>query len=186
MTFWKNGFTIDGGELKGFDDQKNVMLLQQIKSGFVPREIAGDATEVFVRLENKRDEEFSKPKPKFVPFGGKGGRSLGTKKEEKNELSTTASSISKEEKTEKVEIKIDSSKPVTTLQIRLYDGKRCKSQFNLDHTVGLLKKFVSSESGLSVNDFELMTTYPRKTLGDSSKTLEDEGLKNMVVIQNKK
>lgn len=42
----------------------------------------------------------------------------------------------------KEKLKVDSSAPTTTLQIRLADGTRLATQFNLSHTVGDVQEYV--------------------------------------------
>lgn len=42
----------------------------------------------------------------------------------------------------KKELNVDTSKPVTTLQIRLADGSTVKAQFNLTHTVNDLRRYI--------------------------------------------
>lgn len=42
----------------------------------------------------------------------------------------------------KKELDLDTSKPTTTLQIRLADGSVVKAQFNLSHTVADLRRYI--------------------------------------------
>lgn len=42
----------------------------------------------------------------------------------------------------KKELNVDTSKPTTTLQIRLADGSTVKAQFNLSHTIADLRRYI--------------------------------------------
>lgn len=44
----------------------------------------------------------------------------------------------------KEKLKIDTSSPLTTLQIRLADGTRLASQFNLTHTVADIQEYIQT------------------------------------------
>lgn len=44
----------------------------------------------------------------------------------------------------KEKLKVDSSAPTTTLQIRLADGTRLTSQFNMSHTVGDIVDYIQT------------------------------------------
>lgn len=42
------------------------------------------------------------------------------------------------------ELNVDSAQPVTTIQIRLADGSSVRAQFNLTHTVGDVRRYIST------------------------------------------
>eukprot|EP00850_Spirogloea_muscicola_P003667 SM000015S01167 [mRNA] locus=s15:124868:126493:- [translate_table: standard] len=92
IAFWRNGFTVDDGPLRGLTDPANVPFLEVPKSpsqpsamaatsinrGECPRELepAERSTPVHVNLV-KKDEDWEAPQePKYVAFGGT-GRTLG-------------------------------------------------------------------------------------------------------------
>lgn len=55
---------------------------------------------------------------------------------------TTAVNVKEDESEAKAKLKIDSSQPTTTLQIRLADGSRLTAQFNLNHTVADIHRYI--------------------------------------------
>jgi UBX domain-containing protein 1 len=61
---WKNGFSIDEGELRDYYDAKNRLFLMSVMSGRIPPELITDAKggEVHVNMEDHKDEDYKKPK----------------------------------------------------------------------------------------------------------------------------
>lgn len=43
LKLWKNGFSIDDGELRSYDTPENAEFLASVKRGEVPRELINDA-----------------------------------------------------------------------------------------------------------------------------------------------
>lgn len=82
---------------------------------------------------------------------------------------------------------VDESLPITSLQIRLSDGTRLVARFNTSNTIRDLRAFIdaSRPSGTDpVISYRLQTVgFPPKPLDDISKTIEEEGIANSVVIQ---
>eukprot|EP00795_Rhopilema_esculentum_P012683 gene12683-3396_t len=165
LKFWSNGFSIDEGPLRSFDDPANRALLNSIEKGEIPRELvpAGRGQEVHVNIEDHRHEEYVKPKLKVPVFSGK-GQMLGSPAPQvvSNSLEPTSTTSSAPPK----QMTVDDTKPVTTLQIRLADGTR-------------------SQPGASDN-FILMTAFPNKELTEESKTLAEANLLNAVIIQKRR
>lgn len=84
------------------------------------------------------------------------------------------------------ELNIDTSKPTTTLQIRLADGSTVKAQFNLSHTVADLRRYIiTMRPQYALRDFGLLTVYPTKELAED-KTIEEAGLQNSAIMQRLK
>jgi len=78
---------------------------------------------------------------------------------------------------------IDPSLPTTTLQLRLADGTRLVSQFNLSSTLHDLYSFVGNARPTENREFVLQTIFPTRVLEKStSKTIEQEGLKGGTVV----
>lgn len=79
---------------------------------------------------------------------------------------------------------VDHSLPSTMIQIRLGDGTRMISHFNLHHTVGDVRAFINSSRPGVVRDYQLrIMGFPPKLLSDDTLTIEQAGLANSVVIQ---
>lgn len=83
--------------------------------------------------------------------------------------------------------RVDESLPTTSIQIRLSDGTRLVTRFNTSNTISDLRAFIdaSRPSGTGTDrSYQLQTVgFPPKPLDDVSKTIEEEGIANSVVIQ---
>ncbi|XP_058035694.1 UBX domain-containing protein 2A isoform X2 [Ahaetulla prasina] len=76
ITLWKNGFTINDGELRSYTEVANQRFLDSIKKGQLPLELQKicDKEEVDVKVDDKKDELYMSPKTVFHPFSGAGYR----------------------------------------------------------------------------------------------------------------
>ncbi|XP_059698951.1 UBX domain-containing protein 2A isoform X3 [Haemorhous mexicanus] len=77
IKLWKNGFTVNDGELRSYTDVANQQFLDSIKKGELPFELQKvfDKEEVEVKVEDKKDKVYlSSKKPMFHPFSGHGYR----------------------------------------------------------------------------------------------------------------
>ncbi|XP_076450662.1 NSFL1 cofactor p47-like [Babylonia areolata] len=185
LKMWKKGFSIDSGDLRPYDDSVNKDFLESIRRGEVPHELIRMAKggEVNLSMEDHRTEDFVKPKVTVKAFTGE-GHMLGSPAPA---VVTTPSSGASAAATPAAQVDVDSSKPVTTLQIRLADGQRMVAKFNLTHTVGDIRThIVSSHGQYASTSFVLMTTFPNKELTDERQTLEEAKLANAVIVQRLK
>ncbi|CAK8697965.1 unnamed protein product [Clavelina lepadiformis] len=183
LRLWSNGFTVDDGPLREFKDPANEDFLNSIKKGEIPRELLRNAHggEVHVDMEDHRNEEFKAPKKKLKPFTGKGNM-LGSPTPEFS--SSTKVDAPKLSSSVDPPLTVDKSKPSTTLQIRLSDGKRLKQEFNQSHRISDIRNYLCNMNPeLSTRPFILMTTFPNKELADESLTLSEAKLLNAVVVQ---
>lgn len=83
-------------------------------------------------------------------------------------------------------VQINESEPTISLQIRLGDGTRLVSRFNISHTIGDVYSFVAASSLSSTGrNWVLMTTFPSKELQDKTQKLGDlaEFRRGGVVVQ---
>jgi len=76
------------------------------------------------------------------------------------------------------------SAPLTSIQIRLFDGTRLVAKFNHHHTVGDIRGFVDRALPGRFN-YQLQTTFPVKVLGDEEQSIAAAGLINAVIVQQK-
>ncbi|GFT68394.1 NSFL1 cofactor p47 [Trichonephila clavipes] len=84
-------------------------------------------------------------------------------------------------------LKLDETKPVTNVQIRLADGTRLMMKANHSHTVGDVRRYiVIARPEYSASVFSLMTAFPTKELTDDEATLEAENLLNSLIVQKLK
>ncbi|XP_039201823.1 UBX domain-containing protein 2A isoform X4 [Crotalus tigris] len=76
ITLWKNGFTVNEGELRSYTDVANRCFLDSIKKGELPLELQKicDKEEVDVKMDDKKDKLYTSPKAVFHPFSGPGYR----------------------------------------------------------------------------------------------------------------
>jgi len=168
IIFWKNGFSIDDGPLRTFDDPKNVQFMDYIKRGEVPPELDTGVVEVDIGMIDKHTEDYVPPPMK--PFEGAGNKLGG--------VSSSTTSVS----TEDQPFTLDQGKPVTSIQIRLSDGTRLIGKFNTDHRVHHIRTFINQSKGGN-RAYSLLTSFPQKVISDESITIQEAGLANSVVIQ---
>ncbi|EME30264.1 NSFL1 cofactor p47 [Galdieria sulphuraria] len=186
LTFYKNGFQVDEGPLREYDDPANQQFLREVESGYVPREMEEPGMgNVSINLVDKKDEEFVPPKPKVQPFTGRGYRlseGMGSSYEATSSATESGGSEMEHKPSE-----LDPNKPTTSIQIRLHDGTRVVARFNEDQTLGDIRRFVSSARPLPSNAaFELSLQFPRQILSEDSKTISELGLKGSVIVQTLK
>ena len=75
LHFWNDGFSIDDGDLYPTDDPRNASILDGIRNGRAPLSIMGVLPGQDVDVEIKQHQEnYVRPKKKYVPFGGTGNR----------------------------------------------------------------------------------------------------------------
>lgn len=181
LTFYADGFTVDEGPLRAFDDPANAAFLQEINRGFVPKEMEEPGIgNVSIDLIDKKDTNYEPPKPGIVPFSG-GGNRLGSVAE--SSAAPTDSAVPDASAAAEAVV-VDESRPIATVQVRLSDGSRLTVRLNEDHTVQHLRNFVAA-SRPGVPSFTLATTFPRKTLSDYCQTIKEANLNGAVVIQSK-
>merc|ERR1711962_1405777 len=156
-------------DIVDFDDPANKEFLGSVGKGEVPAElrVRAQGGEVHVTMEDKREEEYVKPKQKMQAFSGVGNMLGSPTPNVTGGSSSTSADIGPSASATRVPsqpvFKIDESQPVTTLQIRLADGTRLVSKFNHTNTG---------------DNFNLMTTFPNKVLSDSSQSIKSAGLLN--------
>ncbi|XP_025923871.1 LOW QUALITY PROTEIN: UBX domain-containing protein 2A [Apteryx rowi] len=185
IKLWKNGFTVNDGELRSYTDVANQQFLDSVKKGELPFELRKifDKEEVDVKVEDKKDEVYlSSKKPMFHPFSGHGYR-LG---------SATPRIISKvrddhqeaDNKQPLPLVPLNDLEPITSIQIWLADGKRIVQKFNVSHRISHVRDFIAKYQGSEGRvPFTLTTSLPFQELRDETLTLEEAKLQNAVVVQ---
>lgn len=189
LKLWKDGFTINDSELRLYTDPENREFLETIKRGEIPAEIRQEiqGTEARLDMEDHRHETYVPPKVKVKAFTGK-GHMLGSPSPATVGMTmpTDLADQTANESQAKQKLKLDESKPVTTLQIRLADGSSVKAQFNLTHTMNDLRQYIiTMRPQYAMREFSLLTMYPTKELTED-KTIEEAGLQNTTIIQRLK
>ncbi|XP_077109132.1 NSFL1 cofactor p47 [Ranitomeya variabilis] len=184
LKLWKNGFSMDEGELRSYQDPSNAQFLEAIRRGEIPGELRrlAQGGQVNLDMEDHRDEDFVKPKMSFKAFTGE-GQKLGSTTP--NVLSTASPSQQAEnEARASSSVNIDTSDPTTNIQIRLADGGRLVQKFNHSHRIRDIRMFIASaRPAMAATSFVLMTTFPNKELTDENLTLKEANLLNAVIVQ---
>jgi len=175
ITLWKNGFTVDEGGLRDYNDPSNQSFLNSMKQGIIPPELQALGNDVSADLLDSRGTDYIPPPVVLTPFSGS-GQKLGS--------TTSSIPVSSAQTNNKIveEIKIDESLPVTSIQIRLQDGTRLIGKFNHSHRIKHIRDFINRTKPIKSN-YHLCTAFPQKTLVDENQTIADAGLLNSVVVQ---
>lgn len=188
LKLWKTGFSLDEGELRTYSDPENALFLESIRRGEIPLELRQRfrGGQVNLDMEDHRDEDFSKPRLAFKAFTGE-GQKLGSATPELVSLQRSPQDQAASEAEASASISVDTSQPITSIQIRLADGGRLVQKFNHTHRVSDVRQFVASaRPALAATEFVLMTTFPNKELTDESLTLKEANLLNAVIVQRLK
>ncbi|XP_051135213.1 plant UBX domain-containing protein 4 [Andrographis paniculata] len=184
ITFWRNGFTVDGGPLRRLDDPQNASFLESIGKSECPQELApaDKRTAVHVNLVRK-DEDYKEPKRSRLPFQGV-GRTLGTTSDTTPMESSSVTTTLTTAPVPSLGLVVDPSRPSTSIQLRLADGTRMVSRFNNHHTIRDIRSFIDASRPGGLTTYQLQTMgFPPKQLADLDQTIDEAGIANSVVIQ---
>uniref|UniRef100_A0ABM5GL45 UBX domain-containing protein 2A n=1 Tax=Pogona vitticeps TaxID=103695 RepID=A0ABM5GL45_9SAUR len=182
IKLWKNGFTVNDGELRSYTDVANQRFLDSIKKGQLPPELQKicGKEEVNVKVQDKKDQVYTLKKPVFHPFSGQGYR-LGSATP--RIIYKVKKDVEESEK-RKATVVLNNSEPITSIQIWLADGTRIVQRFNTSHRISHVRDFITNYQGQpGRNPFMLTTSLPFRELLDESLTLEEANLKNAVIVQ---
>ncbi|XP_038248472.1 UBX domain-containing protein 2B isoform X1 [Dermochelys coriacea] len=186
LKLWRNGFSLDDGELRSYTDPTNAQFLESVKRGEIPLELQRlvHGGQVNLDMEDHQEQEYVKPRLKFKAFSGE-GQKLGSLTPE---IVSTPSSPEEEEKSIlNANVLIDDSIATTKIQIRLADGSRLIQRFNQTHRIMDVRDFIiQSRPAFAASDFVLVTTFPNKELTDESLTLQEADILNTVILQQLK
>lgn len=195
---YQQGFTVDDGDLRPYEDPRNREFFESITRNEIPSELRkqGKAM-VHVNVENHLEEEYVKRAPKFKAFTGS-GNTLGSPAPEVSttslpaptsagSTSSTNTSNADNEAKAASDLNVNNSEPTTMISIRLIDGSRLSSRFNLSHTVQDIRQFiVSARPEYTGRNFTLLTTFPNKELVNPADTISQAGLQNAAILQRMK
>lgn len=179
---WQDGFSIDDGELRRFDDPANQTDLQMIRSGRAPLHLMNVQHDQPLDVKLHQHDTPYTPSPKsYRPFSGSGhrlgspvpGAGAGTSVSASGATTpvavTTAAAASPSSNTEP---SIDNSQPTIMLRIQMPDGTRLPARFNTTHTVGEVYGFVQGASPETrTRAWVLATTFPNKEHTDKKLVL---------------
>ncbi|KAK4208872.1 UBX domain-containing protein 1 [Rhypophila decipiens] len=169
LHIWEDGFSIDDGELRRFDDPENRAALEMIRQGRAPVHLMNVSYDQRVDVKLLQHNEPYRPQPKiYRPFGGE-GRRLGSPVPGEASVapppastSTTTSATSTSQPTAP-STGVNESQPTLMLRIQLPDGTRLPARFNTTQTVGDVYEFIQrASSSISGRSWVLSTTFPNK------------------------
>ncbi|KJE93736.1 UBX domain-containing protein 2B [Capsaspora owczarzaki ATCC 30864] len=178
LTFWRDGFSVDDGPLRRFDDPQNAAFLADIQQGVAPRELIGNTNpgEVSISLVDNRTQEFVQVKKPAQAFAGT-GYTLGTPTP--NVIGTQAAgpsvSAAPTPAAPVSQLSVDPSQPTTSIQIRLADGTRSTIRTPWRTFATLWRRLDPVPS-----------TFPNRELTDESQTIIAANLANAVLVQKLK
>mmetsp|Transcript_28729 Transcript_28729/g.29064 ORF Transcript_28729/g.29064 Transcript_28729/m.29064 type:complete len:262 (-) Transcript_28729:290-1075(-) len=178
VTLYRNGFTVDDGNLRDLESPESRRFLAALAEGYVPQELMQDNStrDVALELSDKRTEDYvPPPQPAYVAFAGE-AMSLGGASPS-GAVVVTPDMIPTSGIPE-----VDVSVPVTTLQVKLISGKKVKIRVNHSHTVLHLIGFLNREEAAS-RPFILSAGFPPKDITDTSKSVSEAGLVGASITQ---
>ncbi|KAN0137561.1 SEP domain containing protein [Lactarius tabidus] len=170
LTFWRDGFSVEGGERRRYDDLAQAQILSEVNAGRAPPSI------LIAQPGQPVDHQGHVPTPRRG-FAGSGSR-LGATSRKVRSLPSfgtppstsvapapapAAASRTRDPET---------SKPTTSVQVGLADGTRIVARMNLDHTVRGLHSFINASR----------PEYSTRALDDNSLTIEAADLMNGVMV----
>lgn len=170
LHLWNNGFSIEDGPLRRFDDAQNAADLAMIRQGRAPLHLMGVRPDQPVDVQLvKHDEDYAPPPKVYKPFSGSGQR-LGSPTP--GGSGVTPAPVTAAPTSSAPEVEIDASAPTLMLRIQLADGTRLPARFNTTHTIGDVYAFVERASpGSNERAWVLATTFPNKNHTDRSLVL---------------
>ncbi|GAP90927.1 putative SEP domain-containing protein [Rosellinia necatrix] len=183
LHLWRDGFSIDDGELRRFDDPANAEDLRMIQSGRAPVHLMNVRYDEPIDVKLEQHNENYRPLPKvYRPFGSE-GRRLGSPvpgeavAATSTTVPTTAASSSPSSSAAATSnTPIDNSQPTVMIRIQMPDGTRLPARFNTSQTVSDIYDFISRASPeLRSSGWVLATTFPNKDHTDKSLVIGDMG-----------
>lgn len=186
---FSQGFTVDDGELRPYEDPRNREFFESITKNEIPAELRKQGRSmVHVNVEDHLHESYVKATPKFKAFTGC-GQTLGSPTPATTaEVPVVASGDPAEnEAAANRQLNVQQDQPSTMISIRLADGGRLSTRFNLTHTIDDIRSFITAaRPQYADRSFALLTTFPNKELANSAETIQQAGLQNAAILQRLK
>lgn len=204
LTFWRDGFSVEDGELLRYDEPANAQILDEINAGLAPPRILNVMPDqpVELRVTRRVNEDYTPTLGSTTNrvFTGSGHR-LGSPVPSVVSSGTEGQSIpgmfpsdasSSRSQSEPVRVpqslntrfEVDQSQPTTSIQLRMADGTRMVCRMNLTHTIGDIRRFINASNPENVvRPYTIGTTFPNRTLETDDQTIKDAGLANSVIVQ---
>ncbi|KAH7383537.1 hypothetical protein BKA64DRAFT_735720 [Cadophora sp. MPI-SDFR-AT-0126] len=173
LHLWEDGFSVEDGPLRRFDDPSNATDLSMIRSGRAPLHLMGVNVDQPVDVQLvKHDENYKALPKKYKPFSGSGNRLGSPTPGASSSVPPPVAASQSSARTAPVEPVIDASQPTLALRLQLADGTRLPARFNTTSTIGDVYTFVNQAApGSSERPWVLATTFPNKDHTDKSLVL---------------
>lgn len=177
ITMYRDGFVVDDGPYRRLDDPANADFLRALATGRTPAELLQDSEgnpsgDVTVGLVDKRQEEYVET---FRSFSGAGATLGGTG------TGAVATGSTVDPSSLPAADALDTSRPSTSIQVRLPNGKRKVLKVNLDVPVLQLAAQIAPLLEDTSSSFQMVSGFPPKPLEDMAITVEAAGLKGAQV-----
>lgn len=183
LKLWRDGFSLDNGELRAYTDPANKDFLESIRRGEIPHELRKGNSEIHVLMEDHRMEQFTKTAERgpVKAFSGQ-GYTLGSPTP-----ATIGAPLAEDKKVNEAHarkvVPLIEGQPITNIQIRLADGSRLLGQFNHEHTIGQVRSYIiAARPQYETRSFALLSTFPSRELQDTQ-TLSEAGVLNSAIMQ---
>jgi len=189
LKMWRDGFSVDGGELRQYRDPASEEFMKSVMRGAIPAELVKEAKggEVHVDMEDHREEEFVKERGASKPFQGSGNVLGSIAPAVAAPAPASTSDPKKAEEAAAAEAKVDSGNPVSSIQVRLADGSRLVVKLNHSQRVADLRRYITTaRPQYAGTPFALLTTFPNKELTEEGQTIAEAGLLGAAVLQRLK
>jgi UBX domain-containing protein 1 len=175
VTLYKNGYTVNKGELRDTELPENQLFLQQLDRGEVPPEFAVHGKVIDVHLEDERLNDYIPPA--YTAFSG--GSSLRST----SSSSSSGAYIFTPEMVADIQAPVvDEAQAVTTLMIRTHAGKKIKLKVNHSTSMMELAAMIYELTGPSAS-FVLSAGFPPADIKDSLQSVKEAGLVGAAVTQ---
>jgi len=187
ITFWSDGFTVNDGPLRAYDDPRNTPFMEAVSRGQCPPELVPKTptTPININLVRKDQNYEPPPEPKYVAFSGAGRTLASASSDAQGKQSVGEKVVSEAPPESGGEWSCDESKPSASVQLRLRDGSRRVARFNLTHTVRDVRAFIAVAAPAAAGDGNYtlqLAGFPPERLENESRAVGD-GLAGAVIIQ---
>ena len=184
LFLYADGFRVDDGPFRAFDDDKNRSFVRDLQDGYFPYEMVHTHPDgVPFRLVDKHDEDWESG---FVAFTG-AARLLDSQRFRPPapisfaNVQTEPGTCSEDDSDEDLAAEEDGE--VTTLRVKAMNGgKTYVVRLRFDDTVGDLRRRLEKVSGEDEddanvgNEFEIRGGYPPRAFTEDEVTLREAGL----------
>ena len=173
ITMYRDGFVVDNGPYRRLDDPANAGFLRALAIGQTPPELMAEAGPggITVGLIDKRSEEYVETFRSFSGAGNAlgGGASIA--------IESDGNGVFDPSSLPETPPPVDTSRPTTSIAVRLPNGQRKVVKVNLDMTVYQLAAHIRPHLPSPPSSFRIVAGFPPKPLEDGTVTVEDAGLK---------